>query len=73
MAENDKRDETQDLRDIQVEESSRGRKQPPNAVSLEGERKIRLAAKCNRLAQMQSLFLRSTFSTCMRFSTGVSD
>jgi hypothetical protein len=42
MADKDNRD----LRDIQIEESSRGRKQPKTAVSLERERKIR------RIAQM---------------------
>jgi hypothetical protein len=41
MAENDE----QDLRDIQIEESSRGRKQPKTAVSLERERKIRRIAE----------------------------
>ena len=38
-------DEERDLRDIQAEESTRGRKQPKRAVSLARERMIRRVAQ----------------------------
>jgi hypothetical protein len=57
MTENDGRD----LRDIQIEETTRGRKQPKTVVSLERERKIRLIAqmlddaKCDKHTYMQTI------------------
>ncbi|MFZ3202078.1 MAG: hypothetical protein WA175_13120 [Candidatus Acidiferrales bacterium] len=57
MAENDERD----LRDIQIEETTRGRKQPKTAVSLERERKIRRIAqmldnpKCDKHTYMETI------------------